>query len=378
MRDIIALFSVEQLIILGGATLAVLIQFCYYIFVYLRPVIYKQKEFKSTDEPISVVICARNEHDNLSKFLPKILEQDYPDFEVIVVNDCSEDDTEMLLGEMESKYKHLKHTTIEPDRKFLHGKKLALTVGMKGAKNNQLVFTDADCYPTSKKWLSSLNKSYIINKQVVLGYGGYESRKGLLNKIIRFDTTIIAMQYFGFALAGRPYMGVGRNLSYLKSIFFNGRGFSKHYHLISGDDDLFINENAHKENTAVLLAPESFTRSIPQVNFSSWVKQKKRHLTTGKHYKFGDKFFLSLEPLSRFLFYTAIILLFVVKVSPIIIGSVFAFRFLMQITVIKLIMNKFDEKGFWLLTPVFDIILPIFHLFFIISNKLNKRKSKWK
>jgi len=180
---------------------------------------------------------------------------------------------------------------------------------MKAAKNELLVFTDADCYPVSNKWLQEISKAYTHKKQIVLGYGGYETKKGLVNKLIRFDTLFIAMQYLGFALSGRPYMGVGRNLSYVKTLFFKGVGFSKHYHLISGDDDLFINDNANKNNTAVVISAESFTRSIPQTSFVNWAKQKKRHLTTGKLYKFGNKFFLSLEPFSRFIFYAGIIAL---------------------------------------------------------------------
>jgi glycosyltransferase involved in cell wall biosynthesis len=371
-------FTITQLIALATVAFATLIQSCYYLCIYLRPVLWKQKQINNIQEPLSVIICARNESENLRNFLPKILEQQYPEFEVIVVNDCSEDDTETLLAEMQLKHKHLKFTTIEPDRKFSHGKKLALTIGMKAATYNRLVFTDADCYPVSDQWLQEYSKSYAINKQIILAYGGYENQKGLLNKLIRFDSFFIAMQYIGFAMAGRPYMGVGRNLSYLKSIFFKGKGFSKHYKLISGDDDLFVNENSQKANTATLLTPNSFTHSIPQTTFLGWVKQKKRHLTTGKLYKTGDKFYLATEPFSRLLFYVGIIMLIVLKVSPIIVVGIFGFRFLLQLLVIKLNMNKFDEKGFCLLTPVFDIILPIFHLFFIISNQLNNRKSKWK
>ncbi len=378
MKDLLQLLSNEQIIGIAIAGIGLLIQIIYYFRIYLRPVFWNNKNLSSTQEPVSVIICARNEAKNLAAFLPLILEQDYPDFEVIVVNDCSEDDSEMILAQFSINYKNLKYTNIEPDKKFHHGKKLALTIGMKAAKNELLVFTDADCYPVSNKWLQEISKAYTHKKQIVLGYGGYETKKGLVNKLIRFDTLFIAMQYLGFALSGRPYMGVGRNLSYVKTLFFKGVGFSKHYHLISGDDDLFINDNANKNNTAVVISAESFTRSIPQTSFVNWAKQKKRHLTTGKLYKFGNKFFLSLEPFSRFIFYAGIIALIVLYVPPIITAAIFAFRLLIQLMIMKLVMNKLKEKGFWLLIPVFDIILPIIHLFFIISNILKNSKSRWK
>jgi glycosyltransferase involved in cell wall biosynthesis len=378
VEHFITTLPIEQQIVFAVLILGLLIQTYYYLFIYLRPVLWKRKETNNTTEPLSVIICARNEYENLKNNLSKILNQQYPDFEVIVVNDCSADDTEMLLGKMELKYKNLRHTTIEADRKFLHGKKLAITIGMKSAKNNRLVFIDADCYPASTEWLSEINKTYVPNKQIVLGYGGYEKSSGFLNRIIRYDTLFIAMQYIGFAMAGRPYMGIGRNLSYLKQLFFAGTGFSKHYHILSGDDDLFINENANKENTAVVLSKDSFTRSTPQTHWNSWAKQKKRHLSSGKYYKTGDKFFLVLEPFSRLLFYTSIIVLLYFKADLILIGSVFLFRLVMQTTIMKLNMNKMSEKGLLLLIPIFDLFLPVIHLVFIISNNLNRRKNKWK
>jgi hypothetical protein len=148
--------------------------------------------------------------------------------------------------------------------------------------------------------------------------------------------------------------------------------------MLSGDDDLFVNENANKKNTAIVLSKDSFTRSLPQTKFSQWVKQKKRHLTTGKYYKFGDKFFLMLELFSRLTFYVGLLALFFVNFIPEIIAGIYGFRLFIQLLIIKLGMNKLGEKGFWLLTPVLDIILPIFNLFFIFSNQLNKRNRKWK
>lgn len=378
MNQFIVNLSIEHQLTFGILIIAVFIQSLYYLLIFLRPARWKRSEENEKSESLSVIICAQNEYKNLEAYLPKILEQDYKNYEVIVVNDCSEDDTEMLLGELEQKYKHLRHTTIEPDRKFSHGKKLAVTIGMKSAKYNHIVFIDADCYPVSNHWLNEINKSYIINKQIVLAYGGYESKKGFLNRIIKFDTLFIAMQYLGFALAGRPYMGVGRNLSYLKQLFFSGNGFTKHYQILSGDDDLFINENANKENTATLISANSITRSMPQTTWKGWFKQKKRHLTTGKYYKRSDKFFLGVELFSRLLFYISLLLLIYLKVDIIIVGSIYIFRLILQTIVFKLNMNKMKEKGFLVLIPLFDIILPIFNFIFIISNKINSRNNKWK
>jgi len=361
-------------VVLAGA---LLVQLFYYLGIYFRPVFWKKKLIQSKEEPVTVIICAKNEASNLVQFLPKILEQDYPEFEVVVVNDCSEDDTETVLAVLKQKYTNLRYTTIEPDNKFIHGKKLAITIGLKSAQYNRVLFTDADCYPASNQWIREMNLGYSEQTKLVLGYGAYQTGKTFLNRIVRFDTFFIAMQYMGLAIAGKPYMGVGRNLSYLKDFFFSHKGFTRHYSLISGDDDLFVNENGKKKNTSVVLSHESFTYSVPPQKFGEWAKQKKRHLSTGHRYKASDKFVLGTELLSRFLFYSTLLALSLTGGDPVILLSAFGGRFIIQMLIVKLIMNKLGEKGVWLFTPFLDIILPIIHLYLTILNRLNAHNTKW-
>ena len=167
-----------------------------------------------------MIICARNEADHLSLFLPSVLEQNYPEFEVIVVSDSSGDHTETVLNDLSSKYKHLRYTSIPANEKFRHGKKLAMTIGIKSAKYDHLLFTDADCYPVSNEWIKHIAGRFTKEKTIVLGYGRYEKRKGLLNTLIRYETVFTAIQYFSLAIKSKTHMGVGRNLAYRKSPFF--------------------------------------------------------------------------------------------------------------------------------------------------------------
>ena len=182
------------------------------------------------------------------------------------------------------------------------GKKFALTLGIKAAKYDYLLLTDADCYPRDKDWISSMAKHF-FNKTIVLGYGAYEKHKGLLNKLVRFDTFQVAMQYFSYALIGKTYMGVGRNLAYKKSLFFDNKGFATHLHLPSGDDDLFIKEVATYNNTAISIEYSSHTLSVPKMNWKSWIRQKSRHLSTGIYYKNYHKLMLGSWTLSQILFW---------------------------------------------------------------------------
>ena len=185
--------------------------------------------------------------------MPRIFEQDYPHFEVVVVNDCSWDNTSDLLKEFGLKHSNLKIVTIKEDDTYSHGKKVALMMGIKGATHEHMLLTDADCRPNSKEWLRNMMQHFTGETEIVLGYGAYEKQGGFLNKIIRYDTFMIALQYLSFALAGKTYMGIGRNLAYKKSLFFKMKGFASHYHIESGDDDLVVNEAATKQNSKIEL-----------------------------------------------------------------------------------------------------------------------------
>jgi len=268
-----------ELVILGLFLLCALFQLWYYIGIFGRVAFYKRKVTPGELQPTSVIICTRNEERNLVNHLPVILQQEYPQFEVIVVNDCSYDNTADVLDEFSKKFNNLRVITIKEDENHYHGKKFALMVGIKGALHEHLLLTDADCKPNGKFWLRNMMQHMQQDKTIVLGYGAYEKTPGFLNKVIRYDTFYIALQYLGFGLAKRPYMGVGRNLAYTKTAFFNNKGFASHYHIASGDDDLFINEVANKKNTTVEIDEESITVSKVKPTLKLWIRQKRRLLS---------------------------------------------------------------------------------------------------
>jgi poly-beta-1,6-N-acetyl-D-glucosamine synthase len=358
-----------SIVLAGIFILCLIIQLFYYLFFYLRLAWYKPKTKNTNYFPVSVVICAHDEAENLEKFLPSVLEQEYQNYEVVVVNDCSEDETEDVLKRFACKYSNLRYTTIKKDEKFTHGKKLALTIGIKTAKHETVLLTDADCYLPDKTWIQQIVENYTPATDIVLGYGGYERGRGFLNKFIRFDTFFIGLQYLSFAKAGFPYMGVGRNLSYKKAIFFKNKGFATHARLQSGDDDLFVNETASRKNTSIVISPDSITRSLPKKRFSYWLRQKRRHRTTFKRYKYIHKVLLATEPMSRVFFYGSFIALLSLNFFPLYVILAFSTRFLLQLVVIYFATKRLQERDLFLYSPIFDILFIFTGLIIVFSGK---------
>lgn len=369
-------FSIANIFLMAFIFVAV-IQLFWYWFFFSRLAFYRKKTANTVKEPVSVVICARNEYENLKKNLPVILEQDYPDYEVVVVNDGSEDDTGYYLHALTQKYPHLKVVTIRENVNFFSGKKFPLSIGIKSAKNDILLLTDADCIPESNKWIEHMQSDYTDGIEIVLGYGRYEKRKGLLNLLIRFDTMHIAVQYLSFALTGIAYMGVGRNLSYRKNMFYRNNGFQSHYMLKSGDDDLFINQAAKKRNVKIEISKESQTTSIPKLSSAEWFAQKKRHLSTSKHYKFKFKLLLSLYYLSQLFFYVFAVLTLSLMQNLIIVIGLIVIRFASQLFILKKCLGRLNEKHLLLTLPLLEMILLIMNPFMALANLVNK-ENKWK
>ena len=365
------------MILFGLFALTIFIQLLFYWGIFWRLGRYVQPEVGARPGGVSVVICARNEYHHLKENLRQILEQDYPDYEVLVVNHSSDDDTRYLLSYLEEKYPNLTTISIREDLNFFSGKKFPLSIGIKSAKYDRVLLTDADCKPASGDWIRYMQSAFDPKTEVVLGYGPYYPRKGLLNKMIRFDTAHIAIQYLSYALAGIPYMGVGRNLAYMKQLFYRNKGFISHYNIRSGDDDLFINRVARRSNTAIMVEPGSFTFSDPKETFGEWIAQKKRHLSTSTLYKFGHKLLLSVYSFSLFSLYVLFILLLSLNLSVIPVLTLYLLRMISQYFIFGSCMKKLNEKDLVIFLPFYEILLLMVNTGTLASNLFHKQ-VRWK
>jgi glycosyltransferase involved in cell wall biosynthesis len=366
-------------IVFGAFVTTTLIQLFYYLGIFSRFAFRKAKTELATNhqEPVSVVICAKNEAQNLQKNIPLFFAQNYPSFQIVVVNDCSVDESEDILDEFEKKYPSLHVVTLKEDEIREHDKKLALTLGIKGAKHDLLLLTDADCVPANADWIATMVRSFDATTDIVLGFGAFKKSDGFLNKLIRFDGFFVALQYLSYSLSKLTYMGVGRNLAYRKSLFFKHKGFAAHYHIQSGDDDLFINGAATKNNTKIEFSSNSFTYSEPKKTFRNWVYQKKRHITTAKYYRAIHKFLLSLFSATTFLFYCLFVALLVLQFELYLVLSVFVVRMLVQMIIFRKSMVKLGQNDLWWFSFGYEILLMLFYPFIFVSNIFVK-KHKWK
>lgn len=377
--DLPAFYELEnwQLVLIFIFCISLSVQLFYYFFFFLRLALYRPKKNTGSAKPVSIIICAWNEEENLKKNLQSILEQDHPDFEVIVVNDHSRDETDILLRSWQEKHSHLRTIDLNSENVNMRGKKFAISMGIKGAKYEHLLFTDADCRPKSDQWLKQMTANFSSEKKLILGYGSFEKRSGFLNKLYRSEGLHTAMQYFSYALAGVPYMGVGRNLAYRKELFFETKGFIKHRHISSGDDDLLVNEVATGKNTEIENRKGAHTVSEPQPDMASWWRQKRRHLTTGGHYRLSSKIILGVYSLSHILFYLSFFGVLSMKTMYWVALCGICVKWIVHLSVIRGVARTLDEYDLLLFSLIGDVFSPFFNAAVAMAN-LIKPPIRWR
>lgn len=369
-------------LIVFGITL--IIQLLYHWLMFSRVAFHKNRHHPKPDgelEPVSIVLCARNAYEYLTELIPVLLNQDYPDFEVVIVNDCSDDETEEYLKDLERKELRIKPVQLKQHLNFFNGKKFPLSMGIKSAQNDLIVLTDCNCMPSNDQWLRSVVNCYGKNTEVVIGYSPFFQKKGLLNQLMRFDALQNGLLYLSAALKGHPYMGNGKNLSYRKELFYRNKGFTSHYTTSVGDDDLFVSQVATRKNTEVLIDAENVIHTTPPRSFRLWMRQKSSRYSTIPQYSPRTRLMLSLFYVSQFLFYASFIALMCLSPAfTITNGAVFyipilVFFFLLRYGSQLIIYHKASkcvgEKGLLPGLLGYDLLFAILSPFFRLMGRMS-------
>ncbi|MGQ2984963.1 glycosyltransferase [Flavobacterium sp.] len=351
----------------------VLLQVCYYLAILGKFAFAKVQATNPKRIPVSVIVCAKNEAEKVKKLVPLLAAQNYPDFEIVLIDDASTDETLDIFEEFEQQYRNVKLVKVANNEAFWGNKKYALTLGIKAASKEYLLFTDADCYPASGNWITQMSSNFTLNKTIVLGYGAYEKVKGsFLNKIIRFDAMLTASQYFSWAKAGKPFNGESRNMAYKREEFFKVNGFVDHMNIRTGEDSLFINRVATKKNITTCYTPDSFTYSESKRTYSGWRMQKRRDVYTMAWFRPFAKFHIRFFHITQLAFVVLAVLLAALQFNWMLLVPAVALRYIINWVVIGYSAAKLQEKDVAWWYPVMEIILIFTQVNVFLTNIFSK------
>lgn len=354
---------------------ATFIQMLYYWGIFSALAFYKNRTTDAALPPVSVVITANNQYNDLLENLPSLLAQQYPDFEVVVVIDNSDDGTDELLMDFSRDYNRLKVVELKQKLNWFSGRKFPLSLGIKSAKHDMILLTDPACKPESDQWIKTMVAELSPKKEIVIAYSTYATGSKI-NRWLRFSAFYDALLYLSLAIRGFPFKGIGKNLGYSRQLFYKNKGFSSHYVISAGDDELFVNNTATKLNTLVQIKSESTIKQVKKISFSQWIKNEKTRLKIRRFFKFRDRFVLRLYAFSTFIFYGLFIALLMLGAPVLITLSVFGLRLLSQILIFGYAQNKLSEPKLLLLSPVFEFSLILID-FFLWMGLFFGRNKKW-
>jgi len=361
-----------------------LIQFIYltvFLIAFNRKNAPKQLATRPAGVPVSVIVCAHDEEENLKGLIPQLLDQNHESFEVIVVNDRSNDGTYDYLREATKNEHRLKLVNVKCTPDHVNSKKYAITLGIRAAANEWVLLTDADCRPNSKDWITAMSRQFDEPTQFVVGFSPYREKPGFLNLFIRFESLITALQYLALAAVKIPYMGVGRNLAYRKSLFLEKKGFNNFLHVMGGDDDLFVNQHANGKNTRVEFSPESLMYSDAKNTWTAFLNQKIRHLSVGKRYRFKHKLMIGLFMISWILtLFVGFPLIVLAGDYDIMMGysvvGILLFRWLLMVLSIHNFVKRAGVPFIYWVIPFLDFLYPIYYISTGLVT-LFTRKVRW-
>lgn len=354
----------------------IVIQSFYYLYFYFPLYFFKSKNISENlnSVPFSIVVCVHNNLIYLKELIPVLMAQKAGAFEVIIVNDRSEDEIFEYLYLESKKHPTIKVVNILHTPNGFNSKKYALFLGIKAAKYDQLLLTDSDCLPASDQWAVKMNSVLSDSSEIVLGYSPYMNGKSFLSKFIHYETLLTGVNYLSFAIKGFPYMGVGRNLLYKKSVFMKQKCIARYRNLTGGDDDLLINRSATSSNTGIMIDVATHVHSHINTNYRSWFIQKIRHLSVGKYYTLKSKISLGLNLVAQLLFYVITVILLCHSYKIELIGYLIIGRTLLIVLILYLMIRKLKDRTHWFLIPLFDFLYCLYYLvvglFAIVDKKI--------
>lgn len=363
------MLSILFYIFLGLAGLQVI----YWLIFYLKFAISKPSKKSPKRIPVSVILYVKNQMSEIVDVLPKLLSQQYHDFEVVIVNNASTDDTLEICKEFASLYPNIRIVDVINNEAFWGSKRYALTLGIKASRHEYLLFVDCDTQIPSDNWLWQMSAQFTLNKTIVLGMTQYTKSKDFFNKWIRFEHTFTQLQNFSFSRFVTPYNLVAKNVGYKKEEFYKVNGFIEHMNDVQNEQEFLLKKIATSKNVTVCDEPLSTIFIPTPKNNKEWKIEKKRQLKVLKQMSFGAKFLHTLHHLTRIILLPITVILLCWLYQPIVVLSIYFILFLLRWLVFSLALNKFNQKDIKIWYPIFEMFT-IFNLVRWLPTYLSKSK----
>ena len=354
-----------------------LFQALYYVVLYSNIAFNGALKTKSNqqDIPVSVVVYIKDNEAELPTFLDALLQQQYPSFEVILVNNASEDESLEILEQFVAQHRFARLVNVENNEAFWGNKKYALTLGIKITSFEHLLFTEPKTLPNSPLWIASMTGLFSSKKQVVIAHTSLaKKRKSLSNKYARFQYFLKTLHNFVWIEMGKPLYGNSYNQAYCKTLFYKVNGFIKEMKIPFGEEQEFIRQIATKANTVISIAPESMNTLEEKPSWSHAFQIQKKYGLQLKHLGIFQQLKVRLYHLSVLAFYAVLTILLLFLYQWEIVLGLFVIRYIITIFYFAKLLKNFNEKDLVWVFPFFEIIHILSGHYFAFKHFITRKK----
>lgn len=353
----------------------VVIQILYHLFVFGSLNLNKKQTHKPHATPVSLIVYIENNQEQLKNFLPALKNQIHPTFEIILVNNASYDESLEILKEFTQTTPNTRIVNVENNESFWGNKRYALTLGIKVAKYDHLLFCEPEAVPDSAMWINNMTSKFTNSKSIVLGHQRIlPIKNSFWNKLTRFNNASWAAYNFSFASLGKPLYGNNQNLAYKKEEFYKVNGFINQMNQYRGEDYYFTNTIASSKNTDTSLAKTSFTASQTKPGFDSWIKELKTQSNLFSKLKFTTKIKVYLYSITKVPYFILMTVLLSYLYNWEIVLALFLARSLIVLLYSHKFLKHFQEKDLSLWFPVLEFIHTFTTSILFIKNSLAAKK----
>ena len=377
-QDIFSGLALSELVLLTVFGVLFLLRLLH-LFLFTGRVLFRKKVDNNEAEkkPLSLILTIRNEEENLKNNLPKILSLENIDFEMVVVDDFSQDNSYLILGLLKDRYKRLTISALNQETKF--STKLALNIAIKATNNKWILTVPVSLAEVAAEWLDYISQATNNEKNVVIGYSTVARSKGFYNRLTRIENYFSYLKSTGYILNGIPFVYSVENVAFQKEKYFEIGGFGQKVTEHYANLELVINSFIRKKTTAVLFNKESSIRKTEVVKRADYFDLLKKSIRIESHLSSSKRVILFLIEFGKLLFLP--IAAFVIVLLPelwIILAGLMGFIFTPYLFIIKITQNRLNERKIFIPSLVYDLLMPYYKLFFRWHFNRRSRKNRWK
>ena len=370
------ILTITEMVLLAAYAGVFIIQMYFLLGVYLKLAWHKKENFNPAPHQVTIMLSLRNEEERIREMMTKFTELPFEDYQVMVINEVSEDNTLEILNVLAETNPRIKVTSLSQETRFME--KQAINIGLKGAQSPWIVQLPPTTGSISQEWLTKLTGLLDKDTDAVIGYTNVERNKGFRNLLCRMERFHQFMLSGSWILAGMPFVFSENNVLFNKSMYFDTLGFRQKLNRNFANLELIFNENFKPNRIKVSTHADLSVREQVEDDRGDHLKLIKKAVQIRKTLNWSKKFTLFLDDFTKIALTGLTISLLIILTEYWITFTfmLVIYYILLLIIVIKLL-NRLKERKIFVSSFAYILIKPIINWWFFWSTYLIHRRNRW-